>query len=253
MMRASLEVALQKTCQHVRSFVRVLAERFRRDGEGVGNTVLTSIPVDLGYGVQRSDRAVVVSLVHRICARCERRTCSSAVRRIAGLLTVHDVGSDGQNGQGVYRVSVGRVLAQLLDGSLGDLHCDIVYAVIVVAVFREVAFGSVVHDDAVFVSDRIYLRIFDRGEGVSRNGEARNAECHQTLEFGVQERHLRAFVIISVVHEMNDVHDVDVQLAQPCQIDVETLPCVLKVDRTVADRFHLRTDMLAGSFVNTAV
>ena len=36
MMRASLEVALQKTCQHVRSFVRVLAERFRRDGEGVG-------------------------------------------------------------------------------------------------------------------------------------------------------------------------------------------------------------------------
>ena len=61
----------------------------------------------------------------------------------------------------MYGISVSRVLSQLFYSSLGDLNCDVVYSVVVVSVFREVAFSSEVNDNAVFVSDRIYLCIFD--------------------------------------------------------------------------------------------
>ena len=104
---------------------------------------------------------MVVSLVHWVSARSERSTCSSSVRSVSCLLSVHYVGSNGQYGESVYGISVSRVLSQFFYSSLGDLNCDVVYSVVVVSVFRELAFSSEVNDNAVFVSDRIYFCIFD--------------------------------------------------------------------------------------------
>ena len=85
----------------------------------------------------------------------------------------------------MHRVSVSRVFSQLFDGSFGNLYCDFVNSVIIVAVFREISLCSVVNDYTVFISDRINLCIFDGGKGVCRNGKARNAECHKALKFGI--------------------------------------------------------------------
>ena len=61
----------------------------------------------------------------------------------------------------MYSVSVSRMLSQFFDSSLRNLNSDLVYSVIVVSVFREFAFSSLVNDNTVFVSDRIYLGILD--------------------------------------------------------------------------------------------
>ena len=44
-----------------------------------------------------------------------------------------------------------------------DIACDLIHAVVVVAVFREVAFYFIVDDNAIFIADCLNLCIFDCG------------------------------------------------------------------------------------------
>ena len=83
-MRPLTEVTAEQLNQSFFSALSVFSERIRRDAEGIGNTILASIPVDLRYGVQGSNRTGVVSAVHWVCTWSKRSAGSSSVRSVSG-------------------------------------------------------------------------------------------------------------------------------------------------------------------------
>ena len=60
-------------------------------------------------------------------------------------------------------------------------------------------------------------------------GESGYTERHQSLDFGIEERHLRSFIVILIVHEVDDVHDSCIYAHQPFQIDVVSSPNLVEV------------------------
>src|SRR5699024_9971486 len=126
----------------------------------------------------RSDSSGIISAVHWICTWSKRCSCSSAVRRISGLLSVHNVRCDRQNGKRSYRIPVSRLLSQLLDGLFADGDSQGVYPVIIVSVFREIALCLIVNDNTILVFDRRNLGILNCGQGVCCYGESGNTEGH---------------------------------------------------------------------------
>ena len=130
--------------------------------------------------------------------------------------------------------------------------CNLVRAVVVVAVAREVALDLVVHDDAVVV-DGLYLCVLDRRERVDDMGEARYTRRKRAAHIRVDERHLRRLVVVFIVHVLDDIQRIHVDMREPVHHalilhdDVVILE-VLRTDRTVG-----RADLHARHFVHAAV
>ena len=110
-------------------------------------------------------------------------------------------------------IAVKGVLFQL-SGEVGDdLHGDIVHPVVVVAVLGEVTFNGEVHSYALFVADGAHLGKLDGRQGVGGDGQTRHTEGGQALHQGVMESHLAALVGVLVVHIVDDVDGVHVELS----------------------------------------
>ena len=87
---------------------------------------------------------------------------------------------------------------------------DVVGAVVVVAVDREVALGDVVDNEAGLVTHRGDLGVLDGAQGVGDDGQARDAAAHGAHDLGVVQRHLDGLVGVAVVAVMDDVEGLDV-------------------------------------------
>ena len=207
------EIAVQNLHQIAAAFFGGFAQCVGHNGEGVGNTVLAHGPVgDLGYRVQAGQRAAFIPAVHGVGAGGEGFARLAAVRGGAGLFAVHHVAGDGQGGQRVNGAPVQRVLFQLGREVGNDLHGDIVHPVIVIAVLGEVTLGDEIHRNAVFIADGLHLGKLDGGERVGGDGKTRHAEGGQALHQRIVEGHLAGFVGVFVMHEVDDVDGVHIQL-----------------------------------------
>ena len=153
----------------------------------------------------------------------------------------------------MYRVSISRVLSQLVNRPLGQFNGYLVHSVIVVSIFREFADRFIVYNNPFFIFNRIHFRVFNRAEGVCRYGKPRNAKSHQSSDITVQKCHLTLFICVFIVHVMNDIHYINIESAQPVSVNIETSHSVFVVDRPVSDRFHLRADSFPSSFVHASV
>lgn len=107
---------------------------------------------------------MAIALVHGVSTRGERLASLAAVGRGAGLLTVHDVGGNGQNRGRRHGVAVGVVHADVLHELVHNVVSDLVDAVVVVTVLGELALGLEVDDDAVLVTDGVDLGVLDGGQ-----------------------------------------------------------------------------------------
>ena len=93
---------------------------------------------------------MAVPAVHRIGARPERLALAATVRGVSRSLAVHDIGGDGEHALRVRRVSIGRVLADLLHEAGDDAGRDLIDAIVVVAELRRrfVTFVLIVDDQS---------------------------------------------------------------------------------------------------------
>ena len=57
--------------------------------------------------------------------------------------------------------AVSVVSLNILKEGVDDIAGDLIYTVVVIAVFWKIAFHDVVYNDAVFIPDCFYLRVFD--------------------------------------------------------------------------------------------
>ena len=207
------EVAVQDGDQMFFSLGLILAQGVGDDGEGVGDPVLAHIPIgNLGHGVEAGQGTVDIPAVHGIGTGGQGLSQLAAVRCGTGLFAVHDVRGDSEGREGMDGIAVERVLFQLRGEGTHHIDRLVVGPVIVVAILGEVAFGDKVHGDSLLVANGPHLGVADGGKGVRRHGKSRNAESREPFHMGVVQGHLTGLVGILVVHVVDDVHCVGVEL-----------------------------------------
>src|SRR5699024_6979403 len=145
------------------------------DGLGVGDAVQRPVIGQLGHRVQRGQQAVLLSAVAGVGAGGKGSVGLAPVGQGAGVLAIHHVGGDGQDGGGGLRVAVGVALLDHLQEGAQQPHADVIGAVVVVAVLGEVAFDGKIHGQAAVVPDGLDLGVLDGAEGVDHVGEPGDA------------------------------------------------------------------------------
>ena len=109
-------------------------------------------------------------------------------------------------------ISVGGVFFELLEEFLQNRNRNSIHLVIIVSVFGKIAFNLKIHGDALLVANGLHLGKFDGGQGIRNHGQSRNPKRHKPLHIGIVERHLSCLIGVLIVHIMDGVHGVDIEL-----------------------------------------
>ena len=187
------EITVENGDQIIDLFFFCLSEGGRHDGEGIGNPVLAVIVGKFRHGIERRERPVRFAVMHRVCARRKGLSRLSSVRRRARLLSVNDVGGNGQSGK--------RVLCAAISGRFAKFFIDLfenflrngVHAVVVVAEFGEIARRFEIYDNPLFVFDGLDFSVFDGGKRIGDDAEPRDTERHEPIDIGIVQSHLQLF------------------------------------------------------------
>ena len=134
-----------------------------------------------------------------------------------------------------------------------DVNGLVVGAVVIVAVLGELAHGLKVDRDALFVADGAHLGVADSRKRVGSDRQTGNAEGGQALDVGVVQCHLAGLVGVLVVHEVDDIDRIGVQLGCISQHLVVVCTHLVIVQNLVGNRLDARDNQFALLFVHTAV
>ena len=130
---------------------------------------------------------------------------------------------------------------------------DLVGAVIVVAILREVALDLEAGGKTHLVAHDLDLGVLDGAQGVDDVGEAGDTGGEGAADIGVDEGHLSLFVVVLVVHILDEVQHVDVQAGQPVQ-HLDVLGQHLVVVQVLAgDGGVVGAALLVALLIHTAV
>ena len=150
-------------------------------------------------------------------------------------------------------VAVGVAALDLLQEAAQQLDGDVIGAVIIVAVLREVALDLVIGDEALLVADALDLGVLDGGQRVDHMAEARNAGGKGAADIGVDQGHLGSLVVVLVVHILDEVQDVDIQPGQPVHHDIVLGHDLVVVEILGGDGRVSGADLLAELLIDAAV
>lgn len=139
----------------------------------------------------------------------------TTVRGSTGGLSVDHIGGNGQNRGGGNAVPVGVVLADLLHELVDYVAGNVIDPIIIVAELGEVALDLVIHGQAVLVTKYLDFRILNGRQGVRNNGQSGNTGGKPAGHVLVVQCHLDFLVAVLVVHVMDDVQGVHIDLGQP--------------------------------------
>ena len=141
----------------------------------------------------------------------------------------------------------------LLEEAAQQLDGDVIGAVIIVAVLREVALDLVIGNEALLVADALDLGVLDGGQGVDHMAEAGNAGSEGAADIGVDQGHLGSLIVVLVVHILDEVQDVDIQPGQPVHHDVVLGRDLAVVEVLGGDGGVSGADLLAELLIDAAV
>ena len=201
-------------------FFLCVPKRTRIHGLRVGNSVERILIRQLCNGVERREKAVLFRAVGRIRAGRQRRPRFSSVRKRSRVFAVNDVGRNREDRRGRLRIAVGVVFAELLHERFQEPHGNFVGAVVVVAVTREIAVDFEVHRHTVFIADGRDFRVFNGRKRIDHMREACDSGCKRPSDVGVDQRHFCRFIVIPVVHVLNQVQHVHIESREPVHHDV---------------------------------
>ena len=194
-----------------------------------------------------------ITAMHRVSTRSERLSLSTSIRCITSSLTVGNVRGNGQNGGCRDTISVGVMSSYSGHEGMNSPLSDLVYAIIIITVLREVAGCLEVNDDAVLITDRLNLCVLDSGQGVSNDRQTCNTGSKVSLNVSVMKSHLCSLIAVLVMHIVDDVQSIYIYVCLPLDHVNELAYNIIIVQNIADNRTILRTNLLLGNFVYTAV
>ena len=133
------EVAVNHGDEVLHAFFVGGSEALRHDAEGVGDAVLGVAVAEFCHRGERSDCTALVSSVHRVCAGSEGNAAFASVGCCAGFLSIHHVGSDGQQRESRTCVLIDGEFLEFFGEEVNEVHAEVVHTVVVVAEAGELA------------------------------------------------------------------------------------------------------------------
>ena len=151
------------------------------------------------------------------------------------------------------RLAIRRMLSELAHEGRDQPGCELVDAVVVVAEDRERPVRLVVGDQPRLVAHDPHFRVLDRREAVGDDRHAGDAECHRPERRVVVQRHLQPLVRVLVVHVVDDVHGVDVDVGEPVHHPLVSAEHVVELQELALHRLGRGPDLFAGDLIASAV
>ena len=257
------------------SLILVATQAVGGDRVGQRDAVQRVVVVDLADREHRRQHAVGIHAVLRVRARGVRGALGVAGREGTGVLAVLDVRGDRQDGLGRDGAAVDRQALDLAHDRGDDPLGDVVGAIVVVAVDRELALGAVAdhqivigaldilvlvagHVLGVLVVDRVDLGVLDGGQRVGGDGQTGHAATQGAVHLLVVQGHLDGLVGVLIMHVVDDVQRHHVGLGQPLEGLLVVVLDLLVIQRAIGlglDRIDhaLVDDLHAGHLVTAAV
>ena len=252
---ALAEVAVEHLHELVRAFFVVVAECIRVDRLRIADAVQSVFVRNLCDRVERSQKTMLFGTVARACARRERFALLASVWEGACSLAIHDVTGDCKNARRRFGIAISRGLLDLGHERLEEPNGDIVGTVVVVSIAREVAFDlEVLRKAGSRVADDLHLGVLDGRKAIDNVAEACDTRCKSAADIGVDEGHFGGFVVVLVVHVMNQVQRIHVQVRNPVHVKFELMDNFVVIEVFAGNRRIFRTDLLTlhEAFVFTA-
>ena len=131
--------------------------------------------------------------------------------------------------------------------------CDLIYTRIVISITWEISLNLEIFCDSFFITDDLNFCIFDCTEGIYNMRESCNTGCERTLAVIIDERHLSSLIIIFIMHVMDQVQYIHINVSQPVHPPVEFLDYFVVICIFGGDTLHLRSALNAVFFIKTAV
>ena len=241
-----LKVSVHHGHQLLGAFFVAMAQGVRANGLGVADAIQGVFVGEFCHRVQRCQQAVLFGTVARVCTGSERCVGGAAVGQCTGSLSVNHVAGDGKDRRSGLRIAVGVVLLDLCQEFLQQPHGNFVGAVIVVSVPGEVPFDLEVFDQAVFAADHLHLGVLDGAEAVHHVAKARNAGSEGTAHVGIDKSQFGGFVIVLVVHVVDQVQGVHIDAGEPVQHNVVLVHHILVVQVVASNGGQFRANLHAG-------
>ena len=145
------------------------------------------------------------------------------------------------------------MLLDLVHKGAQQPHTDLVGPVVVVSVSREIALDLVILGNAVLVTDNLYLGVLDGGQGVDHVGKSRDTGGKGTFQIRIHQRKLRCLVIIFVMHVLDQVQRIHIQIRQPLHHVVVALHNLVVIQILGSDRTVLGSYLIAGLLIHAAI
>src|SRR5690606_10790993 len=194
--RFVMEVTIHQTREVSFTDFVVFTQRVWNDREGVRDTIFRVSKRQFSHGGQRGNSTFLVTTVHRVSTRSERRASTKTVWGVTRFLTIHVVRGDGQTRLSRDSVTVGFEFLNFLHETFYQVNRQVINTSVVVTKLRIFAFDFEVDSQTVFVTNRFNFRIFDCRQGVSRNGQTSDTTRHGADNVTVVQRHQRSFVAV---------------------------------------------------------
>ena len=134
-----------------------------------------------------------------------------------------------------------------------QLYSDIISAVVIITIAREVALDLIIGHETILITDRLHLRILDGGKGVNDVGEAGDTGCKRATDIGINERHLGCLIVVLVMHVLDEVKDIHIDACKPVHHGVILCDHFIIVKILGCDWTVRRANLLLCLLIHTAV
>ena len=118
---------------------------------------------------------------------------------------------------------VGGAFRDLVHEHFNHLHGDFIRSGIVVAEFRIIPGDLIIHRQPPFIPNRLDAGVLDGREAVRHYRQSGDAAGTGAEDFVVMKSHLNFLIAVFIVHIVDDIQCVDIQLSEPVADGVEFL------------------------------
>src|SRR5262249_43830393 len=129
------------------------SEPVRKQRSGERNSVCSIAVRNLRYRSCRRMQTMFIPAVHWIGAGGEWFPLSSAIRRITGILAVHDVRGNRQDRLSVNSFPIRRIFPQLSHKRADDPRRELIDSIVVIAELRERALSLIIGHKTTLIAD----------------------------------------------------------------------------------------------------
>ena len=150
-------------------------------------------------------------------------------------------------------MTVGGTFRDLVHEHFNYLHGDFIRSGIVVAEFRIIPGDLIIHRQPPFIPNRLDAGVLDGREAVRHYRQSGDAAGTGAEDFVVMKSHLNFLIAVFIVHIVDDIQCVDIQLSEPVADGVKFFDYIVKFQLFTPAGQKFGSDLLSGNFIPAAV